>query len=383
MRHLTAAIAIVLVACSAATADVTDVRIGDVPRTGTHYTNAREAALCGAAAGTGGISSIYLNPAVAVPEDGAEGLAAFRFNVKSRAYLPEGDVGLDATDDGLLLSQAAAIKTSGAWTFGFGYATPAYRDLELTGKIETDDRRVEPYDGDFTGSLRTFEAVLSTRIGSRGQGVIGASAGVATIDETGRVVVGSDLDESWGIDGLGATYAIGFLFQATERVAVGIGYRFGSEIDVESSGVGLEGASGTFRTAPVASGGVTVRPIDRLALHASVVRQGWHRAEVQLDVQDAEDIIAAPAISDPLLTVALGAEYDLTDRFTLRGGYAMQTTDGIEGAAVPENAFGIGATYAWTQYYMDAAYVHESFELDGESGEVTNNGIYVSGGYRF
>jgi hypothetical protein len=361
---------------------VTDIRIGDVPRTGSHFTNARSAALCGASAATGGLEAVYWNPATASRVPGAEGFAAFRYNIKSRDYLPDGEDALEASDDGFLLSQAAAAKTSDTWTFGFAYATPAYRSLDLTGSIETDERPLEPYTGEFSGNLRTFEAVLTSRIGKRGQGVLGVSAGIATINEAGRVVVGPDLEESWEIDGLGPCYSVGFLFKPVDRIVVGASYRFSSEIDVEGTGRGLEGESGTFVTAPIVAGGVTVAPTERLLLHASVIREAWHQAEVKLD-PEAVEVLGNASFDDPLLTAALGVEFEATTRIALRAGYAIQLTDGIEGAAVPENAFGIGGTYAFGEYFLDAAYTYESFEVDGASGELTNSGLHVSIGYEF
>ena len=382
MRHISIVLIVALCAVTTAAAQDTEIRMGDVPRTGSHFMNARSAALCGASAATGGLSAVFTNPAVAGQVEGAEGYASLRFNVKDRDYLPTGETGLEASDDGLLFPQAAAVKTSDTWSFGFAYSTPSYRNIELTGAVETDEREVEEYFGEFNGSYRTFEAVLATRIGQRGQGILGVSAGISTINETGRVVVGPDLEESWEIDGLGASYSVGFLFVPNERVTFGAGYRFGSEIDVEGTGRGLEGESGTFTTAPVVVVGATVVPFDVVTLHASVVRESWHLAEARLD-PEAQIVLGNPDFDDPVLRVAFGAEYGLNDEVTLRTGYSLQTTEGIEDALVPESAIGFGGTYAFEQYYVDASYVYESFELNGESAQVTNNGIYLSVGYEF
>jgi len=382
MRQLIVVVMVALTAATVAFADDTAVRIGDVPRTGSHFLNARSAALCGASSASGGLPAIYRNPAVGGLVGGAEGFATLRYNVKTRDYLPEGEAGIDASDDGLLLSQAAAVKTSDTWTFGFAYATPAYRSLELSGAVEIDERPLESYTGEFTGSFRTFEAVLVSNLWE-GRFLVGGSAGIATIDETGRVVSGPDLEESWEIDGVGACYAIGLLFRATERIDLGFGYRFPSEIEVDGTGRGAEGATGTFETSSVVTGGVTVRALERLALHASFVRDGWHQAGVTMDQQNVEAVDGVPTFDDPLMTVAAGAEFDVTEKVVLRAGYSMQTTDGLDGAAVPESAVGLGGTYTFSEYYVDAAYVHESFEVDGESGDLTNSGLYLSLGYGF
>ncbi|MBD3368035.1 MAG: hypothetical protein GF405_07675 [Candidatus Eisenbacteria bacterium] len=382
MRQLIVLAVVVLCATTGASADETEIRIGDVPRTGSHFMNAREAALCGAGAATADLSAVFRNPAAAGMVEGAEGFASMRVNIKTRDYLPQGDESLDATDDGLLFSQAAAVKTSDSWSFGFAYATPSYRSLDLSGAVETGERPLESYSGEFTGSFRTFEAVLTSRIGSRGQGIIGLSAGVATINETGREVVGSDLTDSWEIDGLGSCYAVGFIFAPSDRVSIGAGYRFSSEIDVEGTGLGLDGETGTFTTAPIATGGVSVLPTDRLALHASVIREGWHQADVELD-PDATAVLGSPSFDDPILTVALGGEFDATEKITLRAGYSLQMTGDIQDAAVPESAFGLGGTYAFNEYYVDAGYTYESFEIDGESGQITNSGLHATVGYRF
>jgi len=383
MRQLIAVLVVALVALTTASADEIGIRIGDVPRTGSHFANARSAALCGASAATGGLTSVHHNPAAIGRIQGAEGFASLRINMTSRDYLPDGDASLEATDDGLLLAEAAAVKTTDIWTFGFAYATPAYRSLELVGDVETGERPLEAYDGEITASFRTFEAVLATKIGKRGQGIVGFSAGIATINETGRVVIGPDLEESWEIDGISPCYSIGFLFAPVDRVAVGIGYRFSSEIDVEGTGRGLEGEKGTFSTAPIATGGVTFVPMDGLALHASVIRESWHQAEAELDDPGAVEVLRSPNLGDPILTVAFGAEYDVTESIALRAGYSIQTADGFESTAVPENAFGVGATYSFSEYFVDASYVYESFEVDGESGDMTTGALHVAFGYEF
>jgi len=233
MRHALSVLMILSVAATFATAGVERTTLGDIPRTFSHYMNAQEAALCRANAATGGPSAYFLNPACAANVSGVAGFATLRFNSKTRDYLPDGAESLEAADDAILFSQAVAVKRSDFWVLGFGYSCPSYRDLNLTGRL-SDGEDITPYDGTFTGSLRFFEAILAARFGNKDRGVFGISAGAVSLSESAKEIRPGEL-ASADLSGLGYTVALGFNFDATDALTFGLGYRWGSEINVKGT----------------------------------------------------------------------------------------------------------------------------------------------------
>lgn len=372
MRSVLLTIAVLAVAFGSAAAEVERVSIGDVPRTNTHYLNAGEAALCRADAATGGVGASFYNPAVITRVLGASGLASVRYNVKSRNYLPDD---LEASDDGFLFSQAVAVKSATPVTYGFSYAAPSYRNVEISRLVG------EAYDASFTGGLRFFEVLLGTSVGSEHRGGIGVAAGIVDLTEESRVSRPGDL-ESERIDGLAASLAFGFVFEAAEWLTVGVGHRSGASVEVESeleAGGGKE--SGTSWTQSTSVIGVTYRPTGALAVYASYVNDGWDAAKSTLAAYPDPE---RDLFSDALGTAALGIEFALPgDRFVIRAGGSKVLVGEAEDAVVPEYSAGLGAVVRFRQYSGEVSLVREQFELDGESAEVVNYGIYASVGYEF
>jgi hypothetical protein len=355
--------------------DLTRVSLGDVPRTNAHYLNAGEAALCRANAATGGVGEYFYNPALISRVGGASGLATVRFNVTSREYLPDD---LDSSDDGFLFSQAVAVKNAVPITYGFGYAAPSYRSYELAGLVGG-----ETYEASFTGGLRCFEVLLGTRIGSEGRAGIGIAGGIANLNEEARVTSPGVL-ETAVIDGIAASFAIGFVLDVTDWLTVGVGHRAGA-------GVGVEGEwnfddepgtrSGRSETQSTSVVGFTCRPTRALAFHGSYVSDGWDAATSTLSAYPDPH---RDLFSDSIGTAALGVEFALPGgRFMLRAGGSKVVAGEAEGAVVPEYSAGLGAVVRFQQYSGELSVVREQFEFDGQSAQVINYGIYGSVGYDF
>jgi hypothetical protein len=400
MRHLLLTLAVLAVAVVAYADDAAVPRttIGDVPRTYIHFMNAKEAALCRANAGAGGLSAYFFNPAVIGGLDGISGMATLRVNSKSRDYLPtEGPTNLEASDDAFLFSQAVAAKRDGSFAFGMGYSCPSYRHLEITGTLDG-----SPYSGEFGGSLRFFELVGSARIGSEGKGVVGAAFGIATLEESARESsTGRSYIRTAEMDGKAASLAIGMTYDVSERLVLGAGYRFATVVDVEGEWHTEEGSGvekGTTKTEPVAVIGARFAPIDVVTIYATYMNEGWNKTSssfapyYEITSRDGDEASHERSeFDDALSTVALGAEVSVAEgRVTLRGGYSMPVGADFSNDAepeyrelVPEYALGLGATLGFNQYAVDAAFVHESYSDGDEGGQATNNGVYLSVGYDF
>ncbi len=387
MRYAILILVFAVFAFGTACADDTRTSIGDTPRTYSHYLNSQQAALCGASAATGGVSACFYNPAAASRHDGISGQATIRLNRKSRDYFPDGDEHYESSDGVFLFSHAVAVKSSDNLTLGFSYACPSYRQLELTGTRPTVDDMVtvyKQYEGTFTGSLRFFEAVIASRIGSSDQGALGVSAGVVSLEESVRdVYVGDELEKA-RVKGMGFTAAAGFLFDATESLTFGLGYRWGSDVKVRSDDwYGEDRRDETSKTQATAVAGVTYCLNDLLSLHASYVRNGWDKASSTLSAY-SEDGGARDEHEEPLATGAFGIESAiLDDKLTLRAGYSIAMSNDIEVGIVPENSIGFGGVWSFEEYAIEAALVREQFSEGGETAQVTNYGFYTSVGYIF
>jgi hypothetical protein len=409
MRHLLLTLALLPVLAGQAPCDETRTAIGDVPRTYTHFMNAQEAAFCRANAATGGVAAYFFNPAVLSEIDGISGQATVRFNIKSREYLPsEGTTYLDVdSDDTVLFSQAVAAKRTEMITFGFGYSTPAYRSLTLSGVREDDSWGVAPYDytGEFSGSLRHFEFLAALRIGTEGKGGIGVAAGISSFDESTREQ-GAETLSTASLDGMAASVALGFVFDATDMLTFGAGYRFGAEFDVDGEwnppvdDVPPDPAkTGTVKTAPVAVGGVRVRPTENYTIYLSYIQEGWDGANASFaayyptgECPDCgEEDGRRDEFGEALGTIAVGAEGAFLDgRLKLRAGFSKAQNDGFDNDSepeyrelVPDYAAGLGGTWRFEAYSVDLGVVREEFADGDTSGEIVNTGVYLSVGYYF
>lgn len=381
MRYLITAL-IVLAMAAAAQADVARIVSGDVPRTNNHFLNSREAALCRANAAIGGVASYFLNPAAISEENGVAGQATVRMNVTTRDYLPDGEEYLDSSGDGLLFSQVVAVKKSANWSFGFGYSCPSYRSLELTGR-RLDDDTLRKYEAEFTGSLRHFELLIATEIGSEGQGALGVSLGVANMAESAReVYVGESLASS-DLSGIGFCSSIGMTFDASERLSFGLGYRQSTTTKFKGDWYKQDVDSAESTAQPSYTFGVRATPVDGVRVFASYVRDGWDKAEAEVAAYPDDDG-RRNEFGNPLATAALGAEADLMGgRLTVRAGYSRQVGADIDTSIVPEHAMGLGGSLAFEAYHFDVALVREVFAVDGTSGDTTNLGLYLTVGYVF
>jgi len=373
MRSLLLTVTVLCLAFGPASGDVTRVSLGDIPRTYAHYLNAEEAALCGAAAATGGVGASFYNPALVARVRGAGGIATVRYNVKSRNYLPDD---LDSSDHGLLFSQAVAVKSATPVTYGFSYAAPSYRSVELAGLVGG-----EVYEARFTGGLRFFEVLFGSRIGSSGQGAIGVAAGIVNLNEEARVSRPGSVESS-RIDGIAASLAFGFVFDAAEWLSVGVGHRLSSSVEVEGElNAGGGPSSGTSETQSTSVVGLTYRATSALSVHASYLNAGWGAAKSTLAAYPDPE---RDLFSDAIGTAALGVEFVLPgDRVEIRAGGSKVVQGEAENAIVPEYSAGLGAVLRFRQYSAQLSLVREQFELDGESAEVINYGIYGSVGYSF
>jgi hypothetical protein len=381
MRALPWTIALLLLLPLGLNAGQIPGEVGDPPRTFSHFLNAREAALCRASAATGGVESFFLNPACASTVREVSGQATVRLVSTSRDDASVGGEDADASDGAFLMPQIVAMKRSGNWVLGFAYSAPVSRDLEIEGTIGSGSGQ-ETYEGRFQGGLRYFETVLATRVGKGGRGGFGIAVGFANLSESVREVVGESLDSA-DVGGTSSSLAAGFVYEASDRVTLGAGYRWGSNIDVEGEWYGQQGATGRTKTQPVTVAGITVRPNDHAALHACYTVEGWNEAESSLSAY-GEDDGRRDEFGEAVATAAAGAEASfMRDRLWLRAGGSMRLEPEEMDGGLPQWSAGVGCSYAFTGYSVDAAVVRERCELDGGGGRIASYGAYLTVSYDF
>jgi long-chain fatty acid transport protein len=173
-------------------------------------------------------------------------------------------------------------------------------------------------------------------------------------------------------DGWGYGFTAGITLTPTPTTTIGIGYR--SFIDQKLSGnlalapVGTFGASTTINLPDMVSLGVRQRVDPQLTLLGTVEWTNWSR--IGTSVISTAAPVPAAALNLPFnyqdgWLFALGAEYQATDRLTVRGGVGYEIspiTDDVRMPLLPDNDrfwLSAGLTWQiWRGFSADLAYSH-------------------------
>jgi long-chain fatty acid transport protein len=180
-------------------------------------------------------------------------------------------------------------------------------------------------------------------------------------------------------------FNVGLLLKPTPTTRVGVHYRSGIDHDL-SGDVQLSGLAGplaalngsTTASAEVKLPDITTLAVaqeltPRLTLLGQVSRFGWDRFEIlRIETDDGRPDVVSTENYRNTWTVALGAEYALTEAWTLRGGVQYDETptrDGFRSTRVPDGDrfwTALGASFAPSERIaFDVAYAH-LFVEDGE-----------------
>lgn len=180
-------------------------------------------------------------------------------------------------------------------------------------------------------------------------------------------------------------YNVGVLLKPWPRTRIGLHYRSEIEHDVEGEATlsGLTGplaglnrtsdASAELNLPAIASFGVAHDLTERLTLLGQASWYGWDTfRELRIRFVDgAPDLVELQNYEDSW-AIGLGAQYRLSDDWTLRGGLQYDQTpteDGFRNTRVPDGDrywVAIGASYELSQTLgFDFAYSHRFFETTG------------------
>jgi long-chain fatty acid transport protein len=165
-----------------------------------------------------------------------------------------------------------------------------------------------------------------------------------------------------------------------DRVTVGLSYKSAIEHELDgsltisgllgplaASNMTQDGLSATFSTPSQTLLGVTLQATDRLALHAQAVSFGW--SEFDHITIGAPVSLAIPEDYRDTVSLAIGGDYAVNDRWTIRAGIQSDPTptrDGHRDARVPDADrmdYAIGTSYQMTpRFAIDAAFTYVAFD---------------------
>jgi long-chain fatty acid transport protein len=186
---------------------------------------------------------------------------------------------------------------------------------------------------------------------------------------------------------------VGLQAHPSDRWTVGVAYRSAVERDVQgyvdisgllgplSAGNGVLSAHATFTTPWTATLGARWRATDKLHLNAQIVWLGWDQFDA-IVVHTALGRTVLPQNYDNTTTGAIGADYDLDRRWTLRGGVQFDPTptpDRGRDLRVPDSdrwLFNGGASYkAGGHLTIDGAVGYVLFK----GSKVDNTRVFFEG----
>ncbi|HUF54975.1 MAG TPA: outer membrane protein transport protein [Thermohalobaculum sp.] len=182
-------------------------------------------------------------------------------------------------------------------------------------------------------------------------------------------------------DAVDVGFSAGLLFEPVRGTRLGLAYHHGYDLELEGDNeIGVLPGEPTFDSSTVAHlpnavhVGLTQEITPDFRLMAEGRWIGWSRFdEVDIVSPEAPDLrpVGGPDFSDltelqnyeDAFFVGIGAEYDATDRLTLRGGLAFDetpTTDAARNPRVPDEDrtwFAVGGSYAISdRFTVDAGY---------------------------
>jgi long-chain fatty acid transport protein len=318
----------------------------------------------GVAAGGGGLSSLFWNPAVSAEYN------EFGFISENNAalILPQSESDLPAPGSGNIGEMAVvpAGYFSYALTDQITIASSVNSPLGLT--TNANDNWPGAALGDKSG-VRTYNwnPSVSYKLSDMISVGVGAQVEYMSVELTNRVGGVQVFSAEGGDFGFGFT--AGVLFEPTETTDIGIGFR--SSVKHKLEGDALIGALNPdiiakFTAPELVTVGVRQQVSDQLTLMAGVEWANWSRLK-NLTIENAAGgvITSQPFAWKDSWYFSVGAEYAYSDDFTLRAGAAYEKSpvpDATRGVRIPDNDrtwLSVGASYKFAEGWTgNFAYSH-------------------------
>jgi long-chain fatty acid transport protein len=330
----------------------------------------------GAASGSGGLSSMFWNPATVTMKPGwqSESHAAF--------IIPESEIDPVAGTSPLLAFSGNFV---GSGDIGREALVPAtYTGYQISDSMWLGLSTSAPYglvtkpEHDWSGQLyartsKIFSLNLNPILGWKVTDWLSIAAGPAiqyfevtlkravlpTADAPGAKLHGDDI-------GIGAT--AGVLLTLPTQTQVGVGFRSAIKHEVEgkvTTPLGVTPVEAKLTLPETVTVGLSQAITPSFRVHAGFEWTNWSRLQTP-------DIVGPAGLIEEIILkyedgyfYSGGAEYDLTDRWTLRAGAAYEASPiNFENRTprLPDNDriwASLGATYKWSdKLSFDIAYTH-------------------------
>jgi long-chain fatty acid transport protein len=324
----------------------------------------------GVAAGTGGLSSLFWNPAISAEYN------EFGFISENNAalILPHAKSDLGSGNIG-----EWAIVPAGYFSYAVTDQITVATSMNAPVGLTTDARDGwvgSPFGDKSAVKTYNFNPTASYKLNDMFSFGIGAQIEYMKVELTNRTPGGVKIFDAEGSDfGFGLT--AGLLFKPTDTTDIGIGFRSSVSHNLEGEAViGLANPDirAKFKSPETVTLGVRQQVSDQLAFSAGVEWANWSRFK-ELRITDAASgatIAVTPEEWKDSWYFSLGAEYDYNDALTLRTGVAYEKSpvpDSTRTVRVPDNDrywLSVGASYKFADNMTaNLAYSHVFIE-DGD-----------------
>ena len=191
--------------------------------------------------------------------------------------------------------------------------------------------------------------------------------------------LGTDEMEFEG-DGMGLGYTLSTHYQFNPEWAVGLSFRSHVDLTLEGENdtraMGRPDIEGDLRLPPSLALGVANTSFERWTLTADVVWTGWSSYDKLLIMNDDNNTVMLNSEKDwdNVYSYRLGAEYQLSEAWVLRGGYVYdespvpERTRGLELPCNDRHMFSAGVGYTSGTWGVDVSYCFLLLD-DGDAGE--------------
>jgi long-chain fatty acid transport protein len=332
----------------------------------------------GVAAGSGGLSSLFWNPAISSEYN------EFGFISENNAalILPYAKSSLGSGNIG-----EWAIVPAGYFSYALTDQITIASSLNAPVGLTTDGR--DGWAGNSRGdksAVKTynFNPTMSYKVNDMLSFGVGAQIEYMQVDLTSRLPgSGALLMESVG-DSLAVGFTAGILFEPTDTTDIGIGFR--SSVAHTLKGDGMTAAPlpvfagdirAKFSSPELVTVGIRQEVTDQLSLMAGVEWANWSRFKELRIEGPVAPLVENYAWKDSWY-FSLGAEYAYNDALTLRSGVAYEKSpvpDATRSVRAPDNDrywLSLGASYKFADNMTaNLAYSHV-FMDDGDVGAPLN-----------
>lgn len=332
-------------------------------------TKGQGSSFAGVAAGSGGLSSLFWNPAVSsqynefgfISESNTALIAPYSKSAKG-----SGNIGKLA----IVPASYAAYGLTDQLTLAASMNAP----LGLT--TDGNDGWVGSPFGDKSAiTTYNFNPSLSYKLNDMISVGAGVQAEFMSVELTSRASPsGAQLFALKG-DDIGIGFTAGVLFQPTDTTDIGIGFRSSVKHGLKGKariGLGNPDITAKFTSPETVTVGIRQQVSDQLALMAGVEWANWSRFEA-LDVKSGgASLLVVPQQWKDSWFISAGAEYAYSEALTLRSGVAFEKSpvpDATRSVRIPDNDrywLSLGASYKLSNSMTaNLAYSHV-FIKDGD-----------------